>query len=132
MIEAIFELVFGFLAELVLETIGEVLIEIGFHKTAGAISGEKWNTILLAIIYAVFGGVLGWLSLLIFPKMVFPNVAVLSFYFIVSPIFAGFALMSVSWLIDRGINNSRWLRPSKFVCGVVFALGYSLSRLAFA
>jgi hypothetical protein len=132
MIEAIFELIFGFVAELVLETIGEILIEIGFHKTAGAISGGTWNKILLAIIYAVFGGVLGWLSLLIFPKMVFPNAAFSIFYFVVSPIFAGFALMTVSWLIDRGINNSRWLQPSKFVCGVVFALGYSLSRLAFA
>lgn len=132
MIETIFELLFGFVAELVLETIGEALLEFGFHKAAGTISDGAWNKILTGLVYAVGGGVLGWFSLLIFPKMVFANAAFSIFYFIVSPIFAGFALMTVSWLIDRGINNSRWLQPAKFAFGVVFALGYSVSRLIFA
>jgi len=132
MLEAIFELVFGFIAELVLETVGEVLLEFGFHKTAGRISEGAWNKILLGAVYAVGGGVLGWLSLLMFPKMVFAQFGLAIFYFIVSPIVAGLVLMTVSWLIDRGINNSRWLQPAKFIFGVVFALGYSLSRAAFA
>ena len=81
---------------------------------------------------AIGGGVLGWLSLLMFPKMVFAEPGIAIFYFIVSPIVAGLVLMTVSWLIDRGINNSRWLQPAKFIFGVVFALGYSLSRVAFS
>lgn len=132
MIEAIFELVFGFIAELVLETIGEILIEIGFHKTAGVISDGAWSKILLGGVYAIGGGVLGWASLLMFPKMAFARPGFAVFYFIVSPIVAGLALMTVSWLIDRGINNARWFQPSKFAFGVLFALGYSLSRLIFA
>ncbi len=132
MLEAIFELLFGFIAELVLETVGEILLEFGFHKTAGAILDGTWNKILLGSVYAIGGGVLGWLSLLMFPKMVFAHAGFAIFYFVVSPIVAGFVLMTVSWLIDRGINNSGWLQPSKFAFGVLFALGYSLSRLAFA
>jgi hypothetical protein len=132
MIEAIFELIFGFIAELVLETIGEILLEFGFHKPAATISEGAWNKILTGLVYATGGGVLGWLSLLIFPKVVFAQTGFAAFYFIVSPIVAGFVLMTVSWVIDRGINNSSWFNPSKFVFGVVFALGYSLSRLAFA
>lgn len=132
MLEAIFELVFGFVAELVLETIGEILLEFGFHKPVAAISDGAWNKILTGLVYAIGGAGLGWLSLLMFPKMVFTQLGFAAFYFIVSPIIAGFVLMTVSWLIDRGINNSQWFKPSKFFFGVVFALGYSLSRLAFA
>lgn len=132
MIEAIFELIFGFIGELVLETIGEVLLEYGFHGTAARISQGTSNKLILGAVYAAGGAVLGWLSLLMFPKMVFLHASFTVFYFIVSPIVAGLVLMTVSWLIDRGINNSRWLQPAKFVFGVIFALSYSLSRLAFA
>lgn len=132
MIEAIFELIFGFIGELLLETIGEVLLEYGFHGTASAISEGTGNKLFMGFVYAVGGAVLGWLSLLMFPKMLFANAGITFFYFILSPIVAGLVLMTVSWLIDRGINNSRWLQPAKFVFGVIFALGYSLSRLAFA
>ena len=131
MLEAIFELLFGFIAELVLETVGEVLLELGFHETAGAISSGTGSKILLGSVYAIGGGVLGWLSLLMFPKMVFAHGGFAVFYFVVSPIVAGFVLMTVSWLIDRGINNSGWFQPVKFVFGVMFALGYSLSRVFF-
>ena len=131
MVEAILELIFGFFGELIFETLGEVLLELGFHGTAEAISDGAWNKILLGVIYAAFGALLGWLSLLIFPKMLFDNTGFAIFYFVISPVIAGFALMTVSWLVDRGINNSSWLQPTKFVFGVLFALGYSLSRLAF-
>lgn len=132
MIEAMFELIFGFIGELVLETIGEVLLEYGFHGTAATISQGASNKIILGAIYATGGAILGWLSLLMFPKMVFANAGITIFYFVLSPIVAGLVLMTVSWTIDRGINNSRWLQPGKFIFGVVFALGYSLSRMAFA
>ena len=132
MIEAIFELVFSFFGELLLETVGEVLLEYGFHGTASAISEGTGNKHFMGLVYAAGGAVLGWLSLMMFPKMVFSHGSFTVFYFVVSPIVAGLVLMTVSWLIDRGINNSRWLQPAKFVFGVIFALSYSLSRLAFA
>ena len=113
MVEAIFELILSFFGELIFETLGEVLLELGFHGPAEAISDGAWNKILLGVIYAAFGGVLGWLSLLIFPKMIFAHSGFAIFYFVISPIVAGFALMTVSWLIDRGINNSSWIQAAK-------------------
>ena len=114
-----------FAAALIFLATSEIMMVLGFGYPVSSIGAPE----TLALVHTI---ALGWLSLLMFPKMVFANAAFSIFYFVVSPIFAGFALTTVSWLIDRGINNSRWLQPSKFVCGVVFALGYSLSRLALA
>ena len=38
MVEAIFEIIFGFIGELVLEIVVEVLVEFGFHGTAERVS----------------------------------------------------------------------------------------------
>lgn len=131
MVEAIFELIFSFFGELFVEIVVEVLVEVGFHGTAERISGGANNRLLLGLAYAAFGGVLGFGSLYIFPKIVFADAALPAFYFIASPIVAGFALTTVSWILDRGIGNSRWFQPDKFVFGIVFALSYSLSRVFF-
>lgn len=131
MIEAIVEITFGFIGELFLEIVVEVLVEFGFHNTAGRLSDSFRSRTFVGIAYAVFGVVLGFASLYVFPKIEFDLAVIPALYFVVSPIIAGFSLTTVSWLIDRGIGNSPWFRWDKFIFGVVFALGYSLSRLVF-
>ena len=131
MVEAIFEIIFGFIGELLLELVVEVLVEFGFHNTAGRLSDSFRSRTFVGLAYTVFGVILGFASLYIFPKVAFESAIVPTLYFIVSPIIAGFSLTTVSWLIDRGIGNSRWFKWDKFVFGVVFALGYSLSRVVF-
>ena len=131
MIEAILELAFGFFGELVLEIVVEVLVEFGFHNTAERVSNSFRSRTFVGLAYAVFGVILGFVSLYIFPKLQFDFAIVPTLYFIVSPIIAGFALTTVSWLIDRGIGNSPWFKWDKFIFGVLFALGYSLSRVFF-
>lgn len=131
MLEAIVEIIFGFVGELVLEIVVEVLVEFGFHNTAGRLSDSFRSRTFVGLAYTVFGVILGALSLLVFPKISFDVALIPALYFIASPITAGFSLMTVSWLIDRGIENSRWFKWDKFLFGVVFALGYSLSRVFF-
>jgi len=131
MIEAIFEVIFSFVGELVLEIVAEVLLELGFHGTADRVSRGTKNRFLLGLAYALFGGVLGFASLYIFPKIEFANAVLPVLYFIASPLIAGFALTTVSWILDRGIGNSKWFQLDKFVFGVVFAMSYSLSRVLF-
>ena len=131
MIEVIFEIIFGFVGELVLEIVVSGFVELGFHGTAGRISRGARNRLFVGAAYAVFGAVLGFASLYIFPKVRFANPLLPLLYFVISPIIAGFALTTVSWLIDRGIGNSRWFQLDKFVFGIVFAIGYSLSRVIF-
>lgn len=131
MIEAILETIFGFVFELILELIGEALVELGFHSTAERVSDKTSNRILLGAAYATFGTLLGFLSLFVFPKIAFSNALIPTLYFFVSPIVAGFSLTTVSWIIDRGIHRVGWFALDKFIFGVMLALGYSLSRLAF-
>ena len=131
MLEAIFEIIFWFVGELVLEIVVEVFVELGFHGTADKVSRGAKNRILVGAAYTIFGAVLGFASLYIFPKIAFANPIVPVLYFVASPIIAGFALTTVSWIIDRGIGNSRWFQFDKFIFGILFALGYSLLRVAF-
>ena len=131
MIEAIFEIFFGFIGELVLEIVVEVLVEVGFHNTAERVSDSFRSRTFVGLAYTVFGVILGALSLWVFPKISFDIALIPVLYFIVSPIIAGFSLTTASWLIDRGIGNSSWFKWDKFLFGVVFALGYSLSRVFF-
>ena len=131
MLEFIVEIIFEFIGEFLLEIVVEVLVEFGFHNTAGRLSDSFKSRTFVGLAYTVFGVILGFASLYIFPKVAFDSAVIPTLYFIVSPILGGFALTTVSWLIDRGIGNSRWFKWDKFIFGVVFALGYSLSRVVF-
>jgi hypothetical protein len=131
MIEAIFEIIFGFVGELLLELVVEVLVEFGFHCTAERVSDNFRSRTFVGLAYTVFGVILGFASLYVFPKIAFDSVVLPALYFIFSPIIAGFSLTTVGWLIDRGFGNSRWFKWDKFIFGVLFALGYSISRVVF-
>jgi len=131
MIEAIFEIVFGFVAELVVEIVGEVLIELGFHSVAERLSNKTRNRFFLGAAYGLFGAVLGFASLYVFPKIAFANPAIPVLYFIVSPVIAGLSLTLVSFAINRGIRPVSWFEFDKFAFGVLFAVAYSISRVIF-
>lgn len=129
MIEAIFEAIFGFIIELIIELVGEAFIELGFNSTAEKLSSRTSNRLLAAGAYAIFGAVLGYLSLLVVPKIAFAGFALPVLYFLVSPVIAGFSLTFVSWLIRRGIRQTSWFSLDKFIFGVVFAITYSVARV---
>src|SRR5688500_8671495 len=99
MIEVIFEIIFRFLGEFFIEIAAEVLIELGFHSTAERVSGGTKNRLLLGLAYLTFGGILGFASLYIFPKIQFAEPGLSVFYFIASTVMAGFALTTVSWIL---------------------------------
>jgi hypothetical protein len=127
----IFEALFGFLIELLFEVVGELLVEFGFHTAADVISHKVAGNFLLALAYGAFGGVLGWISLFFFPRIIFENKAVPITFYVVSAIAAGFALSIVSWFINRDIRPVRLIEWNKFVFGILFATGYSLTRVIF-
>ena len=131
MIEAIFELLFSFIGEFILELILESLVELGFHGAAERISSRARNRFLVGGAYTLFGGVLGFASLFIFPKVEFASAVLPALYFVVSPILAGFSLSCVSYLINQGIRPVSWFEWDKFLFGVFFAVAYSVSRVIF-
>ena len=131
MIEAIFELIFSFVGEFILEVVLESLVELGFHGTAERISNRARSRLWTGGAYTVFGGVLGFASLFIFPKIEFASALLPVLYFIVSPILAGFSLTIVSYLINQGIRRVSWFEWDKFISGVLFAVAYSVARVIF-
>lgn len=131
MIEAIFELIIGFVGELVLELIFESLFELGFHRTAERMSRGTRSKLFVGGAYMIFGIVLGALSLLVFRKIQFANPLFPALYFIVSPLIAGLSLTTVSYLINRGIRPVGWFEWDKFLFGVLFAVAYAIARMIF-
>lgn len=126
------EIIFELFGELVLELIAEALFEFGFHGTAEKVSGRgKGSRWLIGTAYFIFGGVVGWLSLFIFPPFLLPETWMVISYLIISSLAAGIMLSLVSWLINRGIRPVNPFELDKFLFGVMFALAYASSRVLF-
>jgi hypothetical protein len=115
-VEIIFEILFGFFGELILQLVGEILLEIGLHSVAEPFR-KKPSPFFAAIAYALFGAVIGGLSLRV------ANTAL-------SPIIAGLSMAAIGkWRAKRGQDV---LRIDKFAYGYLFALGFALVRFGFA
>lgn len=122
------EFIFEVLGEFLLQVFGEALIEIGFHSLAEPFRRPA-NPWLAAIGYALFGAILGGISLLAFPNNLVPaawRVANL----VATPMAVGgiMAVMGV-WRARRG---QRVLRIDRFAYGYLFALSIALVRFYFA
>ena len=131
MIEAIFEIIFGFIGELLFELVVEVLVEFGFHRTAEKFSSQTRSRVFVGSAYLLFGAILGAVSIYFFPKIEFGSSVLPILYFIVSPIIAGLSLTSVSYFINKDTRPVRWFELDKFLFGVLFAVAYSVVRVVF-
>jgi hypothetical protein len=122
------EFIFQLLGEFLLQVVGEALVEIGFHSLAEPFRRPP-NPWLAAIGYAIFGAILGGISLLVFPNNLVPwswRVANL----VATPIAVGGVMAVIgAWRARRGQSL---LRIDRFSYGYLFALGIALVRFHFA
>lgn len=125
----ILEIIIELVLELGLEVVGEAFVELGFHSTAEKLSRGKRNRLIVWSVYVVAGCVLGAISLLVFPLIVFGSISIVLTYFVVMPLFVGLSLSIVSWIIHRGIHDVRLFEMDKIICGILFALAYSIMRV---
>jgi hypothetical protein len=124
MIEAIFEI----LGEFLLQVLGEALVELGFHSLAEPFQKPP-NPWLAAIGYALFGAILGGLSLLAFPNNLVPEPWRLV-NLVATPFAVGGLMVAMgAWRARRG---QPVLRIDKFAYGYLFALALALVRFFFA
>lgn len=120
MIEAIFEV----LGEFLLQVVGEALIELGFHSLAEPFQKPP-NPWLAAIGYALFGSILGGLSLLAFPNNLVPEPWRL-LNLVATPFAVGALMVAMgAWRARRG---QPVLRIDRFAYGYLFALALALVR----
>lgn len=122
------EIVLEVLGEFLIQVVGEVLLELGLHSLAEPFRKAP-NPWLAAFGYALFGGVVGGLSLLAFPHNLVPGPWRLV-NLIVTPLAVG-SLMSAmgAWRARRG---EPVLRIDKFAYGYLFALMLALMRFFLA
>jgi hypothetical protein len=122
------EIVLEFLGEFLLQMIGELLIELGFHSLAEPFRRPP-NPWLAALGFTLFGACFGGLSLLAFPdNLVAGPWRVVNL--VATPIAVGGAMALMgAWRARRG---QPVLRIDRFAYGYLFALSIALVRFFFA
>ncbi len=127
--EVLFEVLFEFFGEFLLQFLVQLFVEVGWHSLAEPFRKQPkpW---LAAVGYAVFGAVIGALSLLVFPHYLMANKNLRIFNAALAPIAAGLSMAAMgAWRARRG---QAVLRVDKFSYGYVFALSWGLVRFWFA
>ena len=123
------ELLIEILGEFVLQFLGEVLLEVGLQALVAPFRKES-SAWLAAVGYAVFGVVLGALSLLVFPHYLVAAKSLRVANAALSPIAAGIGMVAVgAW---REKRRQVVLRIDRFSIGYVFALAFGLIRFWFS
>jgi hypothetical protein len=123
------EIIFEIFGELLLQVVGEALVEVGLHSVAEPFRKAP-NPWLAALGYLIFGAVLGGLSLLVFPVYLLGNPQWRVLNAALSPVVAGVCMAALgAWRERRG---QAVLRIDKFSYGYLFALGFGLVRFWFA
>ncbi len=129
--EIILEIVFSFVAEILLAVFGEALLELGFHSLAENLGSRMWRRVAVGLLYSAAGFLMGGISLKFLSLYDFGGGNLSLLYFVISPIVAGLALCLTSWIIDRGIQDRGFFQPSKFFYGAIFALTFAAARTYF-
>ena len=124
MLEALLEI----LGEFLLQAAVELLVELGLHALAEPFH-RRPNPWLAALAYAIFGALLGGLSLLVFPAN-FTHGAWRLVNLAVTPVAAGLLMcLAGRWRARRGDDL---LRIDRFAYGYLFALSLALVRFTLA
>jgi hypothetical protein len=123
--EIIFELLFSFFGEFLLQVLFEVLAELGLHSMREPFRRPP-NPWLAALGYAIFGAIAGALSLLVFPTLFVHAHGLQVLNVALTPLAAGLAMMALgAW---RQRRDQDLIRIDKFAYGYLFALAMALVR----
>ena len=122
------EFILEVLGEFLLQAILEFFVEMGVH--AGPKIRKPVNPWWAAIGYTIFGGVVGWLSLLLFPSHLMSGEAMRIANLVVTPIVAGLLMCAMgAWRAKRGDTV---LRIDRFAYGYLFAVALAAVRFTLA
>ena len=123
------QLLLELLGEFQLQITVEALIELGLHSLAEPLRRPP-NPWLAALGYALFGALLGALSLLLLPAHLAPAGFVRTVNLLLTPVAVGGCMVLFgAWRAKRG--EALW-RIDRFAYGYLFALGFALIRHWFA
>lgn len=122
------EFIFEVLGEFLLQALGEALVEVGLHSLAEPFRRAP-NPWMAALGYALFGAMLGALSLLVFPDYLVPPPWRTANLFLTPFAVGGLMAAMGAWRARRG---QPVLRIDRFLYGFLFAAALALVRHQFA
>ncbi len=123
--EFIFEILFQFLGEVLLQVGFELLFELGLHGLGDTFKKPR-NPVLSTIGFILWGAMAGGISLLVFPTSPISNIAFRRANLIVTPLIAGGAMMLIGRLRDR--KGSGLVKLDRFGYAFIFALSMAVTR----
>jgi hypothetical protein len=126
-IYGVLEFIIGFLIEIFIQVMGQVLVELGFRSVANVfVKRPAKNPVLAAIGYFVIGGITGLVSLYIFSESYISSQYGRIANLIFTPLIAGLAMSELGkWRRKRGQDL---IRMDSFSYGFLFAFGMVLAR----
>ena len=119
-----FEIIFELLGEFLLQVVGELLIELGFHSLAEPFRRPP-NPWLAALGYVLFGLIVGGISVLLVPHNLVPETWRVTNLILTPFAVGGMMALLGAWRARRG--QTLW-RIDKFVYGYLFALAVAIVR----
>jgi len=128
--EIFFEFVFSIFGEIVLQLLAEICVELGLNGLAETLRPKSERSALLAFIgYGILGGIVGAISLLIFPELLLENKLHAVGNIIVTPILAGLMMSLIGRAKTK--RGKDIIRMDTFFFGFIFAITMALTRYAF-
>lgn len=127
--ELIFEFIFQFVVEILLQAGAELLVELGLRSTADTLKRPR-NPLLSTIGFMILGAIAGGVSLLIMPHSPIQDPSFRTANLFLTPILLGLMMMLVGTIREKKGQNL--VHIDKFGYAFVFAFAMSLVRYIWA
>ena len=127
--ELIFEIIFQFVGELLLQAFFELLAELGFHSLANTLKRRR-NPALSTIGFTIWGLIAGGISLLIFPTSHIHDPMLRKVNLVVTPLALGLVMMFIGQFRQK--KGQDLVRLDQFGYAFVFAFAMAVVRFIWA
>jgi hypothetical protein len=127
--EFVFEVVLQFLGEILIQIVFEAFSELGFHSLADTFKRPK-SAFLSTIGFVLWGTIAGGLSLLIMPKSFISNLGLREANVLITPLVVGGAMTLIGRLRDK--RGQDRVGVDRFGYAFVFALSMAIVRFNWA
>jgi hypothetical protein len=124
------EILIQFVGEFLLQILGELLFELGLRSVSNPFNGgTSWGRVLRVPAYLIFGVVVGFISLLIFPNSFVRSSSLPGINLLLTPLLAGAVMAGLGRLLAR--SGRQVILLDTFVYGFIFAFGMAVIRFVY-